>query len=348
MLSSFSLLAMENNFSQRDVDIYVKDVRDMIDISFLNFNEDAICGFPHLKSLIGFCLSLYKSRFLTPEQAIRNINSIKAYIMQNVPNELRKCVFKEIVNYHWYAYYLIQTLVNKRIEELEKVKGSTIDALYNPVYAHEDVADDDVKEMVYSKAMAKFFVDAGIHNPLDRVPMGLIENMHSVVLYGHTDEICPPSLCMSSDGKYLLSADCNAHEIVWDMEKGISVNSEKTKYDSIKWTSGYWQDSKSYCVIDKTDTYYAVSASLRYPHSSPYVYRIKEINKFPSNMQKNGPAIMLFKRPEDVSYLCQKAFENNKNNTQELLALRESKSINSIEGFPQDNLTKLITEQINQ
>src|ERR1044071_3195053 len=83
IFGSFSLLAMENNVDQKGIDWYVKDVHDMIDSNFLNFNEDAICGFPHVKALIGSCLSLYKSRFLTLERAIRDVNLIKAYMEQN-------------------------------------------------------------------------------------------------------------------------------------------------------------------------------------------------------------------------------------------------------------------------
>src|ERR1044071_5754669 len=90
IFGSFSLLAMENNVGQRGIDWYVKDVHDMIDCSFLNFNEDIICGFHHLKALVGSCLSLYKSRFLTLDRAIRDINLIKAYMVQNVLKEYRK------------------------------------------------------------------------------------------------------------------------------------------------------------------------------------------------------------------------------------------------------------------
>jgi len=330
MVSSFSLLAMENNINQRDIDRYVKDVGDMVDLSFLNFNEDLICGFPHIKSLIGSFLSVCKGKLLTLEKAISDINLIKAYFMQKVPKELRKPVFTEIIKQHWYVHYLIQTLVNKRCEELENVKGSTIDALYNPAHVQIDVVDNDVREMVYGKAMAQFFVKAGIHNPLDCVPMNKFEAVHSIVLYGHTNDIHLASLVMSLDGKYLKSMDRMANEIVWDMQKGARVNVANLlaiAYDTIKWTPGFWVDRKMYGVIDKTDTYYAVSTCRQ-------------------DFQ-NDPAIVLFKRPQDVSYMCQKAFENSKNN-QELIALRDSEIIKSIEGFPQDNLKKLIVDQINQ
>jgi hypothetical protein len=65
-------------------------------------------------------------------------------------------------------------------------------------------------------------------------------------------------------------------------------------------------------------------------------------------IEKSGPVIMLFNRPQEISHLSQEAFYSSKDNCEELIALRNSKSFDAIEGYPKNNLEKRIEKRIQE
>lgn len=317
-------------FEDEKVALCVERVRNVIDIDHLGMTRNI-----WLRGVIGSCLSYYYSSVLSKEQIINEMNKIESQI--TLPD--KELVLKKIAARHWYVNYLMQNLILDKVEEFNAVKGSTIDALYFPV--HESA----FKKIVHECALKKLFRKAGIKNPLSHVP---VDNIDIAVLYGHTDDIHPNFLSMSCDGKYLLSTDRQKNEIVWDMEKGEKIDLDPA---STQWISGYKVDDEGYFVIDNNNNYYATSVRFvenKEDHSPLYGWDYVTSNNVPVQIKKNSPAIILFKRPQGVLHLCKIAFERGKDDDQELLALRESKSIQCVKGFPQNNLKQLITEQINQ
>ena len=65
-------------------------------------------------------------------------------------------------------------------------------------------------------------------------------------------------------------------------------------------------------------------------------------------IEKSGPVIMLFNRPQEVSYLSQQAFYNSQNDHQELVDLSNSKSVAAIKGYPKNNLEQRIEKRIQE
>lgn len=328
MLHTVCLLPMDYHLE----DVAAEDVCNAIDKNFFGVDKNAC-----FKTLIGSLCSLFYGNALTHDLAVADIKKIVSYIPLNVDqgNVLRRTVEK-----HWYAHYVMQVLIREKIKEFKNIKGSTIDKLYN--FIGENVSEI----MVYNDARKLFFDNSGIEHLLHNngpagtftgvnynflyEPTHKFEDIHFTFLYGHDKEILPALLVMSSDSKYLRSTDVGSSEIIWDIREGTTVNLEKEDSDKIKWDSGsqYWYNNKQYCVIDKTNNYYATANNSYLPFKL-----------------KNKPVIILFKRPQEISYLCQNVFCNNVWDRTELASLFNSESIKKIEGFPQKNLIKYLEKR---
>ena len=330
MINSFCLFAMENNPR-----ICVENLRNIIDEKYLGIDRNT-----WFRGIIGSVLSFYCSSGLTKQQVEDEMRTIES----SIPLEDKELVLKKLAERHWYVNYLIQKLVSAKIEELQKVRGSTIDVLYNPT------GENSLKNMVHEESLETFFYDSGIKNSVENIPMGQLGDIHYIVLYGHTRAIDPPSLIMSSDGKYLQSTDDNNNYIVWDMKQGVKVDPLDIESQSITWKSGYIPDhmKKYYVIIDKTRTYYATSSNSgvgigeNYPPRSLFYVGPSNI---PVKIKRDKPAIILFKLPQKISYFCQEAFNNSVYSQAELTALCQSESINKIEGYPLNNLKRRIEKR---
>lgn len=314
MFNAFYVLPMEYYINDMHDDLSVETVRDLIDENHLGINSDRC-----FRSIIGAYSSWRKSSNLTNEEVIAEMDKIESYIKL----EDKERVLKKLDKRHWYVNYLFQTLINAKIEEFKKVKGSTIDALYN------FIGENGFKRIVHQKAFKLFFDSSGIESALlyfallhDAIDKS--KDIHCINLLGHTNEIHPTSLVISFDNKYLRSTDCENNEIVWNMQKGVKVDLPREECDSIKWTVGsaYWYNNKQYCVIDSADNYYAYNSKVG-----------------------DKPAITLCKRPQEISYLCQQAFNNNMYDRSESIILFNSESFTKTEGFPQDNLKRLMEKR---
>jgi hypothetical protein len=292
-------------------DTHIKNIAAKIDRDHLKIGA---CECWHLKNLLGSCVSFVKGRFLmTYQQSEAEMNKIVSYIPEDVN---KKNFVKELVATHWYVYYLMHNLVLQKIEELEAVTGSTIDALYNDYRNEKDVikrivCDDAYK--IFSNKLRRF---TDTHN---------LNSIDCIVLYGPHGDLQPSSLAISSDGKYVGAIDHNNTHLRWDMQTGKRIDPEDAE-KKIEWIGANLQPKTIhldydgyYDVTDKNERFYAVTTY--------------------EGMSDRRKGIVLCKSPQIASDLYQRALENSKT-FGELYALESAKTIKSIEGFPQGNLNR--------
>ncbi len=345
MLNSFCLFAMKyEDVNKLNSDIYAADIRDIIDRDHLGINED-VC----FRKLIGVCVSWYKNKLLTYQKATDEMNKIESYITKDMD---KKSVLQKLVAQHWYVNYLMQALVYKKTEELDDITGLTIDKLYDDEL-HVD-SDDNGAQRIASNGASKLFFGKDINKKLTAIMPTLLSDIHFTVLYGPHGNIEPSSLGMSANGKYLRATDDNNIHSIWDMKTGEIINS--LQIESIEWVNGHnYVDyehknnallggyscifEERYRVSDKHDNYCAMVTNSYMPIDSEF---------FPIDVAHNRKAIVLFKRPEVASYLCQKAFDNSYIRVAELVNLSDSKAFKAIEGFPRKNLERIIGNRIGQ
>jgi len=336
---SVSMFSMESyNFSTFQV---INEIHNKIDEDHLGITKNTWC-----KRVVGSYRSLYKGYYLTNEQVRDEMELIEGYI----PGNNKELVLEKLEKQHWYVNYLLQASLTSKIKEIENVKGSTVDILYNPT------TQEGFKRMVHVRALQKYFDESRIKRSLFcGVPMGKLGDIHWILLYGHQKKIDPTSLCMSYDGKYLQSKDeDNSEKIIWDMEQGIKTNFSgvESTFNDIQWRKSKYAGLGRFCVVDKTDNYFAEV----YTHlvdtgeNGPirHVWEIGQASNIPVRIEKNEPAVILFTRPKEMSYLCQEAYYNSKHDLQELAALHKSKSFEDIQGYPKNNLEQRIKERIKE
>jgi hypothetical protein len=311
MFNSFCLMAMEvKTFAEENaINLYVQKICDQIDSKHLKIDKN-VC----FRRIIGSVYSFIQSSFVPIEQVTAEMEKIESYISFDAD---REGVFKKLVAKHWYVNYLMRALVEKKIEDLNQVKGSTIDALYS--VSNESV----LKKVVHNCALETFFSKSGIRGQLEDMPRDWLNDIHCIILSTGRHGIQQRFVFMSSDGQYLRATDDYNNEIVWNMQQGVEVGLSDADYGQIKWTPGDWYSRKRYCVTDTTNTYQAERYNF------------------------NHSLMILLKRPQEASYLCEKAFNNNKYHRQELVALRNSRTLQAIEGFPRDNFIKALDGHIS-
>ncbi len=345
MINSFCLFAMETDLI--DVGIEVEQIRDKIDQDHLGMSKDI-----WFRGIRGTCKSLYKSIGLAQDAIEEEMLKIESYISVNADKEL---VLKKLEQRHRYVGCLLQVLVWAKIAEIEEVKGSTIDKLCM------STDETGFKKIVHAYALQKFFSDRDKHKYVDGSEWNwLMSNLsrsndiHFTVLYEHKSAIQASTLATSSDGKYLQSTDCGGNKIIWDMQQGVKINNADIQHECLEWVPASWcRDSgtKRHFVLDETENYYATSNITDIPQGMVFPYEAVwgvPVANLPVKIKENVPAIVLFKRPQEISYLCHQAFYKSKKSRDELIALRDSKSLAAIEGFPQKNLKNRIENSINK
>lgn len=341
MFNSFCLFAMKyDDVSKLNADTCAADIRDRIDRDHLGVNEDAC-----FRRLSGSLFSWFRNKFLTYKIATKEMNKIESYIPKDAD---KKSVLQKLVAQHWYMNYLMQALVCQKVEELDDITGRTIDRLYSDeLYGVSD-------ENGAKKIASKLFFDNAIGKKLIDIMPTVLSNIHFTILYGPHGNINPSSLGMSANGKYLRATDDDNIHSIWDMKTGEIINS--LQIENIEWIrrhkyvdyehknnallGGYsCMFEERYRVIDNDDNYCAMVTNSYMPIDSEF---------FPIDAAHNRKAIVLFKRPEVASYLCQKAFDNSYIRFAELVQLSGSKAFNAVEGFPQKNLERIISNRIQQ
>ena len=322
-------------------EIDINKIHNKIDEDHLGITKDT-----YFKKIVGSYRSFYKSYYLSNDQVKDEIERIESYI----PGNNKELVLEKLEQQHWYVNYLLQASLQSKIKEIENVKGSNIDLLYNPSN------QAGFKRMVHLRALQKYFNDSRIKRSLfNGVPMGKLGDIHWAVLYGHQKGINSRVFHMSSDGKYLRSMSNDQSEIIiWDMEQGLKTNlsGQENIFAELEWTQSEYAGFSRFCVVDKTDNYFAevFTPEVRTGPNNPpsNMVELYGPRKMPVKIEKNEPAIILFTRPQELSYFCQEAFYKNKNNLQELVDLQHSKSFDDIKGYPKNNLEQRIRERIKE
>lgn len=317
MGSSLCLFAMENSQSVKDkMNAEVQRIVQKINEDHLSANQDTYL-LP-LKSWYDF----YDAVYLTDEQVESEMDMIASYVQWEFDKE---SVLQELIKEHWYVEHLMKRLVAKKIDNFNKATGSTIDALFN------SADDSDLKKIVHECVKKHFSHEFSINTPLlDDIPMESL-GIHFTVLDG-SNQIKLSSLEMTTDGKYVRATKYDKAHITWDTRSGNTVDllRESQNIQNINWIpaeksgdfGGWYPEGKMYSVAT-TENYHATAKK--------------------TSMIK---AITLIKRPELISHLYQKALDNSKGNLQELKALKNSKKMSAIEGFPQQNIKTEIAKRI--
>jgi hypothetical protein len=340
MCNSLYLQAMKHdNIAQ--IEQSVQEVCNKIDENFLGITPNGwFIPFNWFIPFIGAVCSTIKSFNLSKETAACNLQIIASYI-RSYSN--KKAIFKALVKKHWLVHFLIQNLIQAKLNEFQNVTGFTIDALYKPDFSNDSA---DMETMIYTQASDYYFREAGIREPIYEIP-NKNNDIHFTVLYGHTDDIDPNSLIMSSDGNYLKTKDYNKKSIIWDTKNGIKTN---VKNKQINWSSG---PNYGDFTCDQYRNYLAISIknsgiATGEDHAPSSLEEMEMPGKLRVIVDHSKPAIVLYKRSQEISHLCQNAFHKSKDDLAGLTALLNSNSIKQIEGFPQKNLQKLIEERVSQ
>lgn len=339
------LSAMEHNFFViNTVDTETERVGILINQNHINKYQDSLWV---VSKFYNFCDALS----LTDQQIEDEMNAIESYIAADVDKE---CVLQKLAQNCWYVSYLMHILIEKKTAEFNTVTGSKIDELYNDfmnVFFH--CADkSNVKNIVYKRIFEHFLHELDGIDTLDSIPQEL-RGIYFTILKGF-DQVESSSLALSTNGKYVRATDHTRADvfwgstILWDTTSGqVITNVEdlcNMKYrENIEWLPakrdrdflGYEQ-GKQYSVA--TQNYYAMVKSL------PIIDMMQQS----ACIGHKTKVITLFKRPEMPLYFYQKAFDNSKNSLPELIALRDSKNLADITGFPQENLKQLIAKRIKQ
>ena len=318
-----------DDFSKYHSKVLIEKLFNRIDLRHLGVDRYNCC----CSHLIGSIRSYYKTICLPIETVTQEMQTIQNYIPSTVD---QKPIFKELVVKHYYVYYLMKALIEKKIQQFEDATGSTIDKLYSPVFTSDTTG---MNEIIHTTAYQSFFDRAGIENKLTNdnlVRCRPLTDIQFIVLYGHENEINPRSLIMSSDSKYLQSTDCDNKRIIWDIKKGAKADLTDEECNTIQWASAHLPDTMSCCAVDEKYNYYASSSKAG----------ICRLHDFPIKAVPNKPAIILYERPKPMTYLCRLAFKNGEFDRDELIALTKSNSIKAIEGFPRQNLENLINSRL--
>ncbi len=141
--NAFSLSAMEN-----ENEIVIHKINNKIDRQHLGIGKYDCCR--GIKSAIA---SYYHACSLSEEKSAAEIQKIQSYIPTNLPDNAKKRIFSELTEKHDYVHYLTQNLVRHKFEQFKNVKGSTIDALYQPDFTHDI---NGLKKQIYADAKKRF------------------------------------------------------------------------------------------------------------------------------------------------------------------------------------------------
>ena len=296
-------------------DLYVEQLRDIIDIQLVRIDTDSC-----FRVLQGSFWSYYKNLFLTDNKALLEVRKIGDYIARKTNNfSEQRMILKELFTHHWYVYYVMKMYTAIKLREIESVKGSTIDKLW----ITDKNSDNCIENVAYNKAFEEFFDKVKIQEMvyLYDIPEDKRTEIHCKTLRDSKNALCEDCLIMSSDSQYLKSLDVQGNELVWDMHKGKLIDNQSV--NSIIWCPYAPTSANDYksCIISRNDRYVATNTL-------------------------DDLAIILFRKPTQVTYLCQKAFGNNCKDHSELSALRNSKTLGLVDCFPAENLKKMIDQRL--
>lgn len=278
MFNSFCLSAMEHvdraewidvkdrvDIDKLALDTQAKLMRDIIDRDHLGIGA---CECGHLRSLLGSIVSFIKPCLLTHTQIADEMGKIVGHIPQGMN---KKAVLQKLIKKHWYVRYLMDYLVQQKIDALTNVTVSNIHTMYDD-YVNENESDV-VKIMVRDDVSAILFADTypttidllDIHFTTLRADGGI--RSHSLSL-SSDDKYVP-------DDKYVKATSGNNERLVWDMKTAQLVNAQQVT--GVNWIKPNKSSSESI--------------------------------KYKAIIFESG--MFLFAHPQIASHLCQQAFENS-------------------------------------
>ncbi len=361
LLSSFTIFPMEHEclaevgniaienpmFGSVVQDNILQKIWDKIDRDYVKVGDSVMNRYPYLRPLVGSALSLCRAYCITPEQAKNVLWKIETDVALEINDKkYGKSILNELAVGHWYVQYLMQVLADRAVCTLEGVTGLNIDAL------HHNTHEELVQEIAFSKARTTVF-DKNLGQKLIDIVPQTISDIHFTVLYHPHGNVNPDSLQMSDDDKYLQAKADNGVFAVWEMHTGEIIKA--SQIDVKQWNrvkTSYIDDNhqkrslfgvyacesvERYRVVDTNDNYCAMMSD---------AYTSIDSEFLPKEAQNNPQAIIVFKRPQEVSYLCQKAFDNSYTSIKALQTLRDSAAMEAITGFPRKNLKRVIDNRI--
>jgi hypothetical protein len=237
---------------------------------------------------------------------------------------------------HYYVNLLLQNAIDQKYKEIERVTGSTIDALVCIP------KKNDFTRLAHGRALKKYFDRVDRNQWLTLMVRNGFENFHAAVLYGD-DYFYVEEIHMSSDSKYLRAIGRCGNTIIWDMEHGTRVELSRRDIRNTHWNA-YGSEVR--------DRRY-VSDQPRYKHSyTATVVKKEDIDNaeymgIDLNKKWQDQAIILYKVAEEKAWIIQEALGNS-NTKEELRALLSSKVLSNIIGYPRENFKKAIQAKINK
>lgn len=314
-------------FAAKKTTEIVQQMCDKVDTDLLEINKHH-----YGKPLIGTMVSYYKTIFLPHEKAKEEIKKIESYLPTNAYNN--KTILKKLIEKHWYVYYVIQKLVEKKIENFEHVTGSTIDKLLYPNF-NNDVTGR--KEIIHKKAYHQFFINNGITGIALKIPENYDAVTQFILLYGENSPIDYTSIMKSSDEKYLKAHDHDKNILTWCTQNGNRIQLSNQENSTLQW------QQTDYTPRTGPFPLCWISQQLAIHHD----LTLMNLYRFPIKIDTQKPALLLYKHPTPHEYLVKKALIESNFAVEELNVLLGSKSFTGIkDGFPKDKLQDRIKDQI--
>jgi len=316
----------------------VETIRDAIDKRIFNIDEKT-----WFRSIKGSCKSFCNRQafFNNPQIAIQELVTIESLIPTGFKSE---SFFQKLHERHWHFAFLVDELARDEVSQLHQVTSSTIDMLCDKTRIIPGLSRK-ISTFIHTYAHNNYAKEVGLEKEIKKIPFGgkhhllgcYNDEIHFAALETFQGE--PWSLTMSDDDKYLRTITPHGKQTLWNLKTAqeaaeiVPSLEDETKQC---FSNGY--------LVNKNDSLMAICG---YTRDIPVCFEIDYVIVDYYRL-KNRMPVMLFMRPTLTSWLCQQIFLKNKNNKDQLIALRDSQAVKSIEGFPRQNLLQLIDKVLSK
>ena len=332
------LLEIEKNQEcYNDVNGCAEKILNTIDIEILEVNKDN-----WFRDIMRTYYSNYKiSSLKTLPDIIQTLNIIESYMPLGCQNH--ELILSALMNRHMLATYLINTVRDDEVKQLQEVMSYTIDNVLNETRKIPNLFPL-MNTFIRNKALERYKNDAGLNQYITTIPFDAKQEIHFIPLFGHNEQpnLEKGRLLMSSDSKYLRAIDTKGIHTVWSMETGKVINN--IDVSDLHWTR--YNEGNHHCaaqrVIDK-DGNYCATIGMALAFGSDGIHKIQ------NKIKQKGysfPVIMLFVRPTIESHVCQNIFDKSRGDKKALEVLLESETFKKVKGFPSTNLKYLIEQEL--
>ena len=315
-INCFTMENVDLNEADERINQQVEAIRDMLNEQ-LGINKH--CCF---RSLIGSIMSYYATSFLYQKQIYNKIDDIERCIQtcpktHNSPAIIKNKIFLILSHSHWYVHYLVNACIQEEVKKFENITCSTLDQFLHPDFSKDTIG---IKKLIYDKSRAIFINKSDINSPIKSwwhiIDTLYKDDPHYTILQTSTHETLPNTMIMSKNEKYIQIKDIDNNTIIWNTNNGTQTTSIK---QNVQWLSN--SPLINECCVIYGRNYLAMAIE-----------------------KSNG--IILFKYPTLESHLCQKLFNENRINLEQLKILNTSKTLDTIKGFPGKNIKQNIDQTI--